>query len=519
MTSPRIRHLHLALGDQLDHQSILFDEFDPKRDGVWMAEVAQETEHVPCHQLRIAFFFSAMRHFRDELTDKGVRVLYTELADQPSNDRGRGFGEVLHKDVLRLRPEKLIVVQPGDFRVEKELKQAAGELGINLEIREDTHFFDTIIGFKHWAEGRKTLVLETYYRHLRKKHGILLDKDGSPTGGEWNFDKENRETFGKSGPPNTLEAPRRFLPDRTTQKVLELVKRRFNRHPGTLDHFDLPVTRTDSLAWLDEFVERRLAHFGGYQDAMWTGEAFLYHSRLSCLLNVKLLCPRECIEKAVAAFRSGAAPINSVEGFVRQVLGWREFTRGIYWLHMPGYLEKNHFRVDAELPSFFWDGNTEMACIRDAMQNVLQHGYAHHIQRLMVLGLFAQIYGVNPRTFHNWHMAMYLDAIDWVSAPNTIGMSQFGDGGIVGTKPYCASGNYINRMSNYCRNCRFDPKEGAGENACPFTTFYWEFLGRTYDQISDNRRMVFQVRNYERKSKADLDAVAKRAAALRSAWA
>jgi deoxyribodipyrimidine photolyase-related protein len=518
MTSPGIRHLHLALGDQLDHRSNLFNEFDPKRDGVWMAEVARETTHVRCHQLRIAFFFSAMRHFRDELTNKGLRVFYTELADQPFKDRGRDFGEVLQKDVCRLRPEKLVVVQPGDFRVEKELKQAASKLGINLEIREDTHFFDTIVGFKNWAEGRKTLVLENYYRHLRKEHGILLDKDGGPTGGEWNFDKENRGTFGKSGPPNTLKAPRRFLPNKTTEKVLRLVKQRFSSHPGTLDHFDLPVTRTDSLIWLHEFVQRRLARFGRYQDAMWTGEAFLYHSRLSCLLNVKLLSPSECIEEAVAAFKSGAAPINSVEGFVRQILGWREFTRGIYWLHMPGYLENNHFQADQELPSFYWDGNTEMACIHDAVQNVLKHGYAHHIQRLMVLGLFAQIYGVNPRTFHNWHMAMYLDAIDWVSAPNTIGMSQFGDGGIVGTKPYCASGNYINRMSNYCGNCRFNPKQADGENACPFTTFYWEFLGRTYEQILDNRRMVFQVRNYKRKTKADLDAVAKRAAELRSAW-
>lgn len=484
-----------------------------------MAEVAQETEHVWCHRLRIAFFFAAMRHFRDALVGRGWSVHYTELAEDPSEDRGRNLAEVLRLDVSRLRPRKLIVVQPGDYRVQEELKNAADELGLELEILEDAHFFDSIDGFRNWAEGRKTLVLENYYRRLRKKHGILLDPDGGPAGGEWNFDKENRGSFGRSGPPDRLKAPRGFPPDPTTGKVLELVRARFKSHPGNLDHFDLPVTREDARIWLHEFVEQRLSDFGSYQDAMWSGEAFLFHSRLSCLLNVKLLSPRECIEKVETAFESGAAPINSVEGFVRQVLGWREFTRGIYWLHMPGYLDLNFFQADADLPSFFWDGRTEMACVRDAMRSVLNHGYAHHIQRLMVLGLFAQIFGVNPRKFHDWHMAMYLDAVDWVSAPNTVGMSQFGDGGIVGTKPYCASGNYINRMSNTCRNCRFDPKSASGEEACPFTTFYWDFLGRNEAAISKNRRMVFQVKNYQRKSRADLEAIGKRAVELRKAWA
>ncbi|NNM29643.1 MAG: cryptochrome/photolyase family protein [Akkermansiaceae bacterium] len=516
---PKIRHLHLVLGDQLDHRSALFDDFDGEEDAVWMAEVAQEAEHVWCHQLRIAFFFSAMRHFRDELDEKGRRVHYTELAAKASDDAGGTFGEVLRKDAKRLKPEKLIVVQPGDHRVEEELQAAAEALGIDLEIRDDNHFYDTPSGFRDWADGRKSLLLETYYRHMRKKHGILLTDGNKPAGGEWNFDKENRETFGKEGPPDGIKAPRRFSPDQTTGGVLELVKKRFGDHPGTLEHFDLPVCRADALKWLREFVQRRLPEFGTHQDAMWTGEHFLYHSRLSCLLNVKLLDPRECIEKAVQAYEDGDAPINSVEGFVRQILGWREFTRGIYWLHMPGYLGKNFFGAEADLPSFYWDGETEMECVRDAMQNVLAHGYAHHIQRLMVLGLFAQIYGADPRKFHDWHMAMYLDAIDWVSAPNTIGMSQFADGGIVGTKPYCASGNYINRMSNYCGNCRYNPKKASGEDACPFTTFYWEFLGRTYEQIKDNRRMVFQVKNYEKKSDDDLEAISERAAELRREWA
>ena len=514
----KIRHLHLVLGDQLDRASSVFKDFDANEDAVWMAEVAEEATHVWCHKLRIAFFFSAMRHFRDELEGRGLRVSYNELTCRPSDDRGRNLAEILKKDFHNLRPDKLIVVQPGDHRIQDMLETTAESLGVELEIREDTHFFDTIGGFEEWAEGRKSLVLETYYRRMRKRHAVLLNKDGSPTGGEWNFDNENRETFGKSGPPDGIKAPRRFSPDQITQEVINLVEKRFGDHPGTLEHFDLPVTRADALKWLREFIDRRLPDFGKYQDAMWTGEQFLYHSRLSCLLNVKLLNPRECVERAVEAHQEKKAPINSVEGFVRQLLGWREFTRGVYWLEMPGYLEKNYFETGADLPSFYWDGETDMECMRDSMQNVLEHGYAHHIQRLMVLGLFAQLYGADPRKFHDWHMAMYLDAIDWVSAPNTIGMSQFADGGIVGTKPYCASGNYIHKMSNYCRNCRYNPKESTGDDACPVTTFYWDFLGRNYDKIKGNRRMLFQVKNFERKNSCELSAISRRADELRNAF-
>ena len=515
---PKIRNLHLVLGDQLDRESAVFDGFEADRDAVWMAEVHEEATHVWCHKLRLAFFFSAMRHFRDQLEEKGRRVFYQELTHRKSDDRGAGLGEVLGKDLRNLRPEKLVVVQPGDHRVLKDLERTARDREGDLEVREDRHFYDSREGFAEWAGGRKSLVLETYYRHMRKKHGVLIGENGQPAGGDWNFDKENRESFGKDGPPGDLKAPRRFSPDDLTRDVIGLVEKRFGDHPGTLEHFDLPVTRADALKWLREFVKRRLPRFGDYQDAMWDEERFLFHSRLSCLLNVKLLNPRECVEEAVEAYRGGGAPINSVEGFVRQILGWREFVRGVYWLKMPGYLDENFFRAKADLPSFYWDGETEMRCVRDAMQNILQHGYAHHIQRLMVLGLFAQIYGVSPRQFHDWHMAMYLDAIDWASAPNTIGMSQFADGGVVGTKPYCASGNYINRMSNHCKKCRFKPGEASGQDACPFTTFYWDFLGRNYDRIKDNRRMTFQVKNYDRKNSGELSAISRRAGELRKAW-
>jgi len=412
----------------------------------------------------------------------------------------------------------VIVVLPGDWRVKEQLEKAAESAGIELEIRVDAHFYSTPEDFAEWADGRKTLVLETFYRHLRKKENILIDSDGDPVGGDWNFDKENRETFGKSGPPDSTEPVSKKDPDDLTREVLKLVESRFGDHPGELSEFDLPVDREGALNWLVEFIKERLPDFGKYQDAMWTGERFLYHSRLSCLLNVKLLSPAEVVDAAVEAYESGDAPINSVEGFVRQILGWREYMRGIYWLHMPDFTDKNFLDTHEDLPSFFWDGETDMACVRDSMENVLRHGYAHHIQRLMVLGLFAQIYGVDPRLFHEWHMAMYLDAIDWVSLPNTVGMSQFGDGGIVGTKPYCASGNYINRMSNYCSDCRFHPKQATGDDACPFTTFYWDFLSRNYDKLKDNRRMNFQIKNLEKKADEDLEAIQDKAASFREQW-
>ena len=516
MVARRPRHLVLVLGDQLDPAAAAFDGFDPKRDAVWMAEVEEEATHVRCHKLRIAVFFAAMRHFRDELRERGIQVHYSELPRRRSQDRGTGFASVLAKDVEKLRPEKLLLTRPGDFRVLASLEDAARKLGVELEMREDRHFYSGPAEFSGWAEGRKQLVQENFYRTLRRKHGILVGEDGEPEGGRWNFDEDNRETFGRQG-PGRVPRPRRFKPDALTRDVLALVEARFGDHPGSLEHFALPVTRRDARAFLRDFVRNRLPDFCRYEDALWTGEPFLFHSRLSVALNLKLLDPRECVEAAVAAYWSRKAPLNSVEGFVRQIVGWREFVRGIYWHFMPGYIEKNALACeDRNVPAFFWDGETEMRCVREGMQSVLDHGYAHHIVRLMVLGLFAQLLGVHPRRFHDWHMALYLDAVDWASLPNTLGMSQYGDGGIVGTKPYCATGAYVKRMSNFCADCSYDPKRSVGDEACPFTTLYWDFLARHRRQFSGNRRMVMQMRNVERKPAADLAAIRRRAKALRA---
>lgn len=437
-----------------------------------------------------------MRHFRDELTKSKRTVEYHQFQSQRSQDRGKSFGEILRIDIIRLKPERIVVVEPGDWRVRTQLQAVADELGITLDVRPDRHFYCSIEEFAEYADGRKSLLLEFFYREMRKKHDVLMDGN-QPEGGQWNFDHDNRESFGKSG-PSELPQPKTFRPDATTQEVIELVEARFPDHPGSLDHFQLPVTRQQAKAFLKKFIDNILPHFGLWEDAMWTDEAFLYHSRLSAPLNLKLLNPRECVDAAVEAGRTGRAPLNSVEGFVRQILGWREFIRGVYWLKMPEYIELNYFDHQLDLPSFFWDGETEMNCVRQSMQHVINHGYSHHIQRLMVLGNFAQLWGAHPRLFHEWHMAMYLDAIDWVSLPNTLGMSQYGDGGIVGTKPYCSSGNYINKMSNFCSGCRFDYKKRVGDDACPFTTLYWEFMDRHFDLLKDNQRMKFPISNVKK---------------------
>ena len=511
-----MRNLVLVFGDQLDHASAAFDDFQAETDVVWMAEVHEENTHVWCHKLRIAMFLAAMRNFRNELARKKRQVEYHELQPQPSNDRGASFADVLRGDIKRLRPEKLIAVRPGDDRVLQQVQGVVDELGVTLEFRPDRHFYCSVDDFAQYADGRKSLLLEYFYRDLRKKHDILMADKKQPVGGQWNFDHDNRDSFGKSG-PGDIPRPKTFRPNAVTQDVLELVKTRFASHPGSLDHFVLPVTRRQARSFLLHFIDHILPNFGQYEDAMWTDETFLYHSRLSAPLNLKLLNPRECVAAAVDAYHNGLAPLNSVEGFVRQILGWREFVRGVYWLKMPDYLELNHMQHERELPAFFWDGDTNMTCVRESMQHVLKHGYSHHIHRLMVLGNFAQLWGVHPRLFHDWHMAMYLDAIDWVSLPNTLGMSQYGDGGIIGTKPYCSGGNYINKMSNFCNGCRYDPKKRTGDDACPFTTLYWEFMDRHYDKLKHNARMKFPLKTLEkmRTNADDMNAIRTRADALR----
>jgi len=493
-----MRNLILILGDQLDAEAAGLKRIDPARDRVWMAEVHEEATHVWCHKTRLVLFFSAMRHFRDELRSRGLPVHYHELTDDPDKDRGDSLTEVLEKDIHATRPERILLARPGDFRVLTGLKALAAKNDIPLEILQDGHFLASTDDFSAFAQNRKRVLMEDFYHLMRRKTELLMNGQGKPVGGRWNHDQDNRRPLPKDI-VKSLPHPRTFAPDATTREVLAMVQARFPGHPGTCADFDLPVTRNQALEFLDDFILHRLANFGTYEDAMLAGEPFLFHSRLSTCLNLRLLHPRECLNAALRAYENGQAPLNSVEGFVRQILGWREYIRGIYWLHMPGYQDLNALEHDLPMASFFWDGAVDMACLRDSMAHVLRHAYSHHIQRLMVLGLFALLAGVHPRRFHEWHMAMYADAVDWVSLPNALGMSQYGDGGIVGTKPYCATGKYIHRMGNYCPDCAHDPNQGTGRTACPFTALYWDFLDRHQTRLHGNPRMSIQLANLQRR--------------------
>jgi len=508
-----LRSLVLVLGDQLDLEAAAFDGFDAEVDVVWMAEVAEESTQVWSSRPRIAMFLAAMRHFALALQAAGRPLHYTRL----DADGNHGtLAAQLQADIERLKPARLVMTAPGDWRVLQALKAVAEDCAVPLEIREDRHFFVSVREFAAHARGRKSLRMEYFYREQRKRQRVLMDPlhEDQPLGGQWNFDADNREAFAAAG-PGAVPPRCHFEPDALTLEVIALVTQRFAQHPGKLDSFAWPVTRAQALQALQAFVRERLPLFGRYQDAMWPGDPWLYHAHLSAALNLKLLNPREVVAASVAAFESGQAPLASVEGFVRQILGWREYVRGIYWTQMPGYLERNALGADADLPPWYWSGATDMACLRDALEQSLRHGYANHIQRLMVTGLYALMLGVQPKQVHAWYLAVYVDAVEWVELPNSLGMSQYADGGLMGSKPYVATGKYIERMSPHCKVCRYDPAQRSGDKACPFTTLYWDFLMRHETLLAKNPRMALQVKNLARLDDAQRHGVAARAAALR----
>lgn len=508
---PEMRALVIVLGDQLDRQSSAFDDFDPACDSVWMAEAAEESTHVWSGKQRIAVFLAAMRHFASHVRNAGMPVDYTRLDEAAGS---QPLAVQLRDAIARLKPQRLVMCAPGDWRVYQSLRAVAAESELALDVREDRHFFSTVREFAAHAEGRKSLRLEYFYRELRQRHDVLMES-GKPVGGQWNYDADNRGAFDAAG-PGALPPPLRFEPDATTRDVIDLVNTRFADHPGSLDSFAWPVTREQALQALAVFIEQRLPNFGNFQDAMWPGEPWLYHSLLSAALNLKLLNPREVVEAAEAAFHAGHAPLAGVEGFVRQILGWREFVRGIYWTQMPAYLEHNALDAHEPLPGWYWSAETDMACLHDAIGQTLTHGYAHHIQRLMVTGLYALMLGVEPKQVHAWYLAVYVDAVEWVELPNVLGMSQYADGGVMGSKPYIATGKYIERMGGkHCAGCRYDPALREGDRACPFTTLYWDFLMRHEARLAKNPRMALQVKNLARLSEPQKLAVVERAGAIR----
>lgn len=519
LDSSTCRHLHFVLGDQLSDRVKAFAGFDAERDVIVMAEVDGE-QIGPSHKTRTAVFLSAMRHFALEQQSKGRRVRYVKASDARNE---HSLGGELAQAIAILKPERVILTQPGDWRVLRDCEQAAG--ATPLDIVEDDHFITSLDDFSDWAEGKKSLVMETFYRQQRKRLNILMDK-GKPVGGEWNYDKDNRKTFKASPRPTP---PKRFGADEVTREVIDLVHRRWPDLPGALsaDSFLWPVTREQALVCLDDFVANRLARFGPYEDAMWTGEHFLYHSLLSVALNLHLLDPMECVERALDAHGKGKAPLNSVEGFVRQLIGWREYIRGIYWFEGEHYRDRNTLDQHGSLPEFYWTGDTDMRCMAECLEPVIKHAWSHHIPRLMVLSSFAMMAGVAPRAIGDWFFGMYADSVDWVTTPNTIGMGMHCDGrggrndgpsrfGVVGTKPYAGSGKYIGRMSNYCDNCRYDNTKRTGEDACPFNTLYWDFLIRNESRFKDNNRMTMMLKHVERMGKDERVEITAAGKALRA---
>lgn len=482
-----MKSLRLVLGDQLTRGLSALDGIDPARDIVFMAEVAQETAYVPHHKQKIVLILSAMRHFAEELTRKGLQVHYVRL-DDPANT-GSFSGELARAITLH-QPQAIVATEPGEWRVAEMMRDWSAQFGLPVEIRDDDRFFCSRDRFARWAEGRKSYRMEFFYREMRRETGLLMQGD-TPEGGEWNFDKENRKPL----PARHAPPPRkRFEPDATTREVIALVARHCAGHFGDLEPFGWAVTRADALEALNHFITACLPLYGDYQDAMKTGEPFLYHAILSPYLNCGLLTAREVCAMAESAFHEGRAPLNAVEGFIRQIVGWREYVRGLYWRHMPDYGRTNALEAHRPLPDFFWTGDTRMNCVAQVVSDTRKHAYAHHIQRLMITGNFALLAGLEPRAVEEWYLAVYIDAFDWVELPNTHGMVLFADGGMLASKPYAASGAYINRMSDYCSGCAYDVREKSGSAACPFNLLYWHFLIENQGPLSANPRMAMPYR-------------------------
>lgn len=508
--SNQCRHLIIILGDQLDHEHPALRSADPAQDAIVMVEALDEGSHVASHKHRTTVFLSAMRHYAQHCREQNWTVRYHELSAERQQIID-GIAATLDEYPC----QSLWAVEPGEWRLKQALADFAAERDIALRWFDDDHFLCDADTFRAWAKDRKQLTMEYFYRAERKRHDILMDGD-DPVGGAWNFDKDNRKSFPAKG-PGMLPEPPRFAVDDITEAVIADVNTAFPDAPGSTDNFFWPVTREQALEALNRFIEERFVGYGRYQDAMWSGEPFLYHALISSALNLKLLNPREVVEAAVVAYERNpdAAPLAAVEGFVRQIIGWREFIRGVYWLKMPGYKSLNHFDHQHALPEWFWDAKTDMNCLRQSIGDTLQNGYAHHIQRLMVIGNYATLAGLLPQAVCDWYLGIYVDAVEWVELPNTLGMALHGDGGVVGSKPYVASGAYINRMSNYCKGCQYDVKERAGDNACPFNTLYWDFMHRHRKALSGSPRMNMVLKNLDRWEPEHLDAINQRASALR----
>jgi len=475
--------LRLILGDQLNLNISCLQDIDKECDRVIMAEVREEATYVKHHKKKIAFLFSAMRHFAQELKQSGIDIDYIDY--EHKDNKGSLKAQIQHQ-LANGNYDRVIVTHPGEYRLLEDMQSWSADFHINVDIRPDNRFLVDTDFFANWADGKKQFRMEFFYREIRRLTGYLVE-DGQPVGGKWNYDAQNRETMPKD---KIVPASHKVAPDVLTKDVLALVANHFPDHFGELENFHYAVTRNDALKVLERFVVERLPDFGKYQDAMVSGEPWMFHAHISFYLNCGLLQVKEVVEAAITAYDAGDIPLNSAEGFVRQVIGWREYIRGFYWHFMPNLSSQNALNAQASLPSLYWSGETKMNCLKQCINETKANAYAHHIQRLMVLGNFALLAGIQPRQVNEWFLVVYADAYEWVEMPNVSSMILFADNGNLASKPYAASGSYINKMSDYCRNCEYSVKQKTGEQACPFNYLYWHFIHRHRDKLENNPRMA-----------------------------
>ena len=485
--------LRLILGDQLNTQHSWFRQV--REDILYtLMEVRQETDAIRLHIQKVAGFFSAMRHFADDLARMGHRVAYLSL-DDPHNEQS--FDANLMRLIREHRITRFEYMQPDDYRLDSQLGQLASRIAIPSAVEDTEHFLTSRNQVAEHFRGKKQYLMESFYRQMRRHHDILMD-NGRPLGGKWNYDQRNRQRYDGKVPLPEICAFNNDVSD-----IVAMIHRCQVPTFGRIDPKRLiwPVNRKQAQRQLQAFVDQRLPHFGTYQDAMTAENGFLFHSLLSFALNTKMLHPMEVIQAAIARSHSTsgeAVGIEQLEGFVRQILGWREYMRGIYWAHMPAYASMNHFGHTTRLPEFYWTAETRMNCLRTAISQSLEHGYAHHIQRLMITGNFALLAGIHPDEVDHWYLGIYIDAVHWVEIVNTRGMSQYADGGLVATKPYISSANYIHKMSDYCEACHYQWRKPSGDRACPFNSFYWAFIHRHRQSLAGNPRVAMMVRTWDR---------------------
>ena len=487
------KQLILIFGDQLSPSIAALRGVDKRDAIVLLCEIAEEITYVPHHKKKLIFILSAMRHFAEELRGLGWHVEYVRL-DDPQNT-GTFLSEI-QRAVRHHAIARVITTKPGEYRLLEILRNCMAELTVEIEMRDDDRFICSQSEFASWANARSQLRMEYFYREMRRKTQLLMN-EAEPVGGQWNFDHDNRKPAkGKIEFP----VPQQFAPDTITQDVIALVETRFEKHFGDIAPFWFATTRAQAEVVFEYFLKYALPRFGDFQDAMLRDEKFLFHSLVSLYLNNGLLDPLAVCRAAEAEYKAGRASLNSVEGFIRQIIGWREYIRGIYWLKMPEYRSENYLEATRPLPWFYWSAQTKMQCVQVCVTQTRQEAYAHHIQRLMVTGNFALLAGIDPHQLHEWYLAVYADAYEWVELPNTIGMSQFADGGLLASKPYVSSGAYIDRMSDYCKSCSYDVNLKNGANACPFNYLYWDFLTRHDSKFRNNPRMAQMYHTYDRLS-------------------